>query len=112
MGDEMSEWIKTEHVNTDQYANVCREWMIEKKWNQDLSDHVIVHSGTDGISLRVQGTNNGYVHLDKDLAKQLARELLKSIKFSHLAKLDCSEIWAAKNNAYKMLNELRDKWKP
>lgn len=94
-------------TNVDHYANVCRSFIFEKEYNALL----IVHSGTDGISISTKSSNNGFVRLETDEVKQLIAELEHAIGFSRQAQNDMADFWEAKNNAYGMIDRLRMKFK-
>lgn len=87
-------------TNVDNYANVCRDWRIVFDSPYIENDLLVVHSGTDGVSIATRGCNNSFVRLDEEAVKSLIKELQNSIKFSSAAKADMAAYWDIKNEDY------------
>lgn len=106
--------IKQE-INVDHYANVCRDWRIEKYWKDnptiDEKELLVVHSGTDGVSIATKSSNNSFIHLDTDEVKKLIKELQNSIGFSKDAKATMIEYWDRKNGSYSLLKNIQNKFR-
>lgn len=105
--------IKQE-VNVDHYANVCRDWRIEKSYKKDPNDEekdfLIVHSGTDGVSIATRASNNSFIHLETKEIESLIKELKNTISFSKDAKATMQEYWDRKNGAYGFLQNIKKKF--
>jgi hypothetical protein len=86
-----------ESENTDKWHNVCRDWRIEKEHVPADPYLLVVHSGSDGVSVSTRSSNNGFVHLDEEEVLALIKELERSIKYSKAAKAHMADYWEERN---------------
>lgn len=94
-------WKIEVEKSTDPYGNHCRMWTAihtSEHCKEEYWDHIRLHSGTNGVSLRVNGTNNGYVHLSASMVDKLIKELQDAIPYSRESQSKWSAYWDKRNS--------------
>lgn len=91
--------------NVDHYCNVCRSFAIYGGYKDQ--DSLIIHSGTDGVAIRVSAINNGYFSLDREAVQSLIKELKHSVSYSQQAQETMAKYWAIKNSVPGVLSEIK-----
>ena len=89
-------WTVKVKASTDHYGNHCREWRAERN-----EDRILIHSGTDGISIAVKGANNGFTRLDSRLVEALRIELGGVVPYSRRVAKLWRNFWRRKNEEYR-----------
>lgn len=82
-------------TNTDQYMNISRNFRIDK--GDKYPEHVVLTSGSNGVSIATKSSNNGFVNLDTNEVAALIKELMGAIGFSKSALSVMRAYWDAKN---------------
>ena len=97
----MNHGVISSSENIDQYMNIVRDWRITKKFpSEDIL--LIIHSGTDGISVATKSSNNGFVHLTMEEVNLFIAELYSAITFTTDSKVKARKYWDLHNEAEKI----------